>query len=122
MSKYHYSLPGLFFFLYCGLKVLSINSISIDSTPPNRIAMSFYFIPTVSFNRIYIPLTHTLHNPYMVNSAILAPIKENNIPRRWNITAILKLPLILKPFYTIRTKGKFRQDTTRQITTLIRTP
>src|SRR5699024_9472725 len=80
------------------------------------------FIPAVSFYCINGSVYHTLHNPYVINTPVISPVKENKISRCGNIAAVHELTTALKPFHACRTQRKFRDNSRLNVSTLVRTP
>ena len=58
----------------------------------------------------------------MVNRPIISPVKENNISCHRGITSVTEPTFAFKPLHTVRTKRKFRNDSTLNITALVCTP
>ena len=54
------------------------NSISHNLPISNRVTPSGHFIPTVSFHCINRSVYHALHNPHMVDSPVIFPVKGVN--------------------------------------------
>ena len=98
------------------------NTISINITTSNTVTSSCYLIPTVAFYGIDGSTADTLYNSNVVNRSIISPVKENNISCRRGITSVPKPSFTFKPLHTVRTKRKFRNDSTLNITALVCTP
>ena len=79
------------------------NSVSYNLPISNRVTPSGHFISAVSFYCINGSIYHAFHNPYMVDTPVIFPVKENKISRGGNIAAIHELAPALKPFHACRT-------------------
>lgn len=58
----------------------------------NTVTAPCYFISAISLYGIYGSSADALHDSHMVNTTVIPPIEEYNIPRRRNITSVRKLP------------------------------
>src|SRR5699024_873527 len=81
-----------------------------------------HFISAVPFYCIDSSVYHTLHNPYVINTPVISPVKKNKISRGGNIAAVHELTTALKPFHTCRTQRKFRDNSRLNVSTLVSTP
>lgn len=104
------------------VSLIKRHTIPENSVTSNRIAAPCNLIPAVSFNGMHYAIRYVLHNPHMVDAPVIPPVKEDDVPCRRDIAAVLELPFGNEPFHAIRTEGKFRHDTALQIAALPRTP
>ena len=74
---------------------------------------------SVAFYSIDGSTADTLYNSNVVNRSIVSPVKENNISCHRGITSVPEPALTFKLSDTVRTKGKFRNDSTTFISHLI---
>ena len=95
------------------------DTVSIDITASDTVTPSCHFIPTVAFYGIDGSSADTLYNSNVVNRSIISPVKENNISCHRGITSVPEPALTFKPSDTVRTTGKFRNDSTTSISHLI---
>lgn len=98
------------------------DTVSIDITASDTVTPSCHFIPTVAFYGIDGSTADTLYNSNVVNRSIISPVKEYNISYHRGITSVTEPAFTFKPLHTVRTKRKFQNDSTLNITALVCTP
>ena len=97
-------------------KFLLTTTLTISDTPDSPLD---YHTFSVAFYSIDGSTADTLYNSNVVNRSIVSPVKENNISCHRGITSVPEPALTFKPSDTVRTKGKFRNDSTTSISHLI---
>ena len=62
------------------------------------------------------------HDAHMVNGAISAPVKEDDVPGYQLISARLALPLCLEPVHAVGAEGELRDNPRLDVATLLCAP
>ena len=102
--------------------LINRHSVSVNLIITDRIASSGHFISAISFHRIDCSFYHAFYNSHMACLSVPFPHKKDYISCLWNITCVLPLPILLKPFGPYGTFCKFGNCVTCNISALISTP